>query len=454
MAVKSFDVLHEHQAHGRTVQALALANNLLFSASSEGDIASWSVFAGGNVKEKRRAKSAHAGERVTGLAVIRSSSLASIGFDGCLRIWTLDTLQEVAHIPTGLPASVRLFVLEASSNWLVAGSGDDGAKAGGCLSIWGIQDDSKPSGESKNHIRAHSDNVYGVALEEATQSLLWSGGRDGALQLRELSGSGEAKLLRRITVGESVRSVCVSAEAGAVWCGTKFGILNVCDLKLAKAPLTLSVHRGALYSIVCLRFQGKTVLLTSGKDFRLCSVTGSSPPGTKLRGEPGSANELFSSEPHAGRAPPFLESLCVFTPRSGPSTVLAGARDGRLVVASLSLCSGLGTPVRKRPASVMELSTTSEVSKKPASNQPSPAAAPAAGPLRRMGSAVVSWISGARWDPTPTEKAETQVKSTAEPKSKVQIRTQIKAKAKTKGKAKAKAKVTAKAMRPGKGRAQ
>lgn len=348
------------QLHVRTIQSLVLTGDAVVSASSDGSLASWTKV-NGELVEVSRKEAAHGKERVTGLCALGKSQVASIGFDGFVRIWTIPALELSKDLPSGLPANVRLFAVKASKSFIVASGGDDGKTSKGCFSVWQMARSDSPKVEPW----AHQDNIYGLALEEPKPgsrrvcAKLWTGGRDGVLQMYDVFDGPAVNLLKRVSVGSSIRSLCVSVEAKAVWCGTSGGVLHVFSTDLSTPSLTLPVHDGALYEIICAKASqhlNRTELLTCGKDFRLCSITGSVAPNKKRRGRTGSVHELVLQKPkdqEEHKPAPFLESMCLNV-QGNRLTAFVGARDGRVLIAELQVTSTPSTPTSplKRPATL------------------------------------------------------------------------------------------------------
>eukprot|EP00928_Gymnodinium_smaydae_P027325 TRINITY_DN21174_c0_g2_i1.p1 TRINITY_DN21174_c0_g2~~TRINITY_DN21174_c0_g2_i1.p1 ORF type:complete len:428 (+),score=82.20 TRINITY_DN21174_c0_g2_i1:144-1286(+) len=353
-----------------------------------------------NFKEIQRVKKAHGNERVTCLVEVpaaagaarRAPVIASGGFDRCVRLWSLPAA-------SGLPLAVvvmmqpdvvmqpdvRLFAIAASQSWVVVGCGDDGVgSVRGALSAVRLQSDRRQgfSGSPAVTLAAHTDNVYALAFADTTAEgpqRLWSAGRDGALQLRELSDKdGTTRLLQRVSVGSSIRSLLCTPLG--VWCGTGDGLVVCFDPQLrTKTPVSMAVHHGTVYGMALAPTAGRrgakgakeadvhggSTLVTCGKDFRICELHGSRPHVPRRQGDPGMTQELLGAlAPLPAGAPPYLESLCIL----GDKAIVCGARDGRLL--------SLPLPKPGRPGA-------SSVAKRPAS------AAPAAPVLRKRPAAEV-----------------------------------------------------------------
>lgn len=331
------------------MQALAYAAGYIVSASSHGDIVVWKLGAQAEFGKVKHVDGAHGGERVVSLVALSAlrPSVASCGFDGVVKVWSLPELEVLGEC--NCQPMKRLFCIDSIGRFIAVGGGDDGGTLGGCLALTVLFSGSLKLGTPKVLVRAHADNVYAVAFTKMKDTTyLWSGGRDGAMQLRDVT-AGSHKVLRTVVIGDSVRSLAVSTRLQAVYVGTSGGTISVFDALIRKcAPLTASVHHRAVYGMaVChigddarapAQDQG-AVLFSCGKDGCIRSLHGTRPTTSKRQGDPGMAEEWFMLEPDTTGAPPFLESIVYAPPGTGRQRgcVVAGSRDGRLVAVAVSL---------------------------------------------------------------------------------------------------------------------
>jgi WD40 repeat protein len=194
---------------------------------------------------------------VTGLTLIDPGRVLSGAGDGTLCLWDwesgtlLRTLEGAPALVTGVAASRRLGLVIAAGAGAFAGAGTRRS-----LAIWDVL-----AGEVAYPDPGHRSRVTCLAL--AGPDLLITGGWDGTVRLRPLSGGGKPR-----TLAASGPALCLAADPGLglLAAGTRDGSVHVWDLA-GEGCRTLAAHTaGVLW--IGLEAERRR-LWSAGRDGRL-----------------------------------------------------------------------------------------------------------------------------------------------------------------------------------------
>ncbi len=210
--------------------AISVDGQQAISGGDDGTVRIWDLDTG----EELRTLTGHHGP-VAAVALTADGQRAiSGGDDGTVRVWNLDTAKQ---LPTAADHDGYMEAVAISADGQRAISGGDD----GTVRVWNLG-----TGKQLHILRGHDGWVRAVAVT-ANGRHAASGGDDGTVRIWDLDTGEELHTLRGHY--DWVRAVTVSADSQRVVSGGDDGTLRIWDLDTGEALRTLTGHHGRVEAL-------------------------------------------------------------------------------------------------------------------------------------------------------------------------------------------------------------